>query len=209
MRKAAEDRYRQLRTTGRVDIPQSMRHFLLMLVLALMFTIVGAGMVYGAIVYSDSWSEVASLPESWIGLVSVLFFGVLGIPAILIQMRWRAVLTLTWHGMAEHRMKKGERLTTSATSWRDIEGFSAQYTGGRWHTKGQYTVFMHLRPEVHARYRASLSPMMGGLQSLNEKLSAPGTIALRRFAGGPKALHELLERAHREFGSDSPRGPHH
>ncbi len=204
MRKAAEERYRQLRTTGRVDIPQSMRHFLLMVVLALMFTVVGAGMVYVAIVSTDAWTEVASRPEAWIGLVSVLFFGVIGIPALLIQMRWRAVLTLTWDGMAEHRMKNGERVTTSMTRWRDIEGFSGQHIGGRWHTKGEYIVFMHPRPEVHATYLAGLSPMMGGLQSLNEKLSAPGTIALRRFAGGPKALHELLERAHREFGPDSP-----
>lgn len=205
MRKIAEERHRQLRTTGRVDIPQSMGHFLLMLVFAVMFTVAGAAMIYAAVDASDPGQHTLANPAFWIGLVSVSFFGVLGIPALLIQMRWRAVLTLTWDGMAEHRVKNGERVTTSATAWCDIEGFSGQYIGGRWPAKGQYTVFMHLRPEGHARYLSQLSPAMGRLQSLNEKLTGPGRIALRRFAGGPKSLHELLDRAHREFGSRSRR----
>ena len=130
MRKIAEERHRQLRTTGRVDIPQSMGHFLLMLVFAVMFTVAGAAMIYAAVDASDPGQHALANPAFWIGLVSVSFFGVLGIPALLIQMRWRAVLTLTWDGMAEHRVKNGERVTTSATAWCDIEGFSGQYSMG-------------------------------------------------------------------------------
>ena len=110
-------------------------------------------------------------------------------------------------GLAEHRMKKGERVTVSMTAWRDITGFSAMYLGGRWPFKGQYTVFMHLVPGAYAAYRAGLSPTMRRLDSANASMFGHGRIALRRFSGGPKALHELLDRAHRDFGA--PPGPGH
>lgn len=201
MRKIAEERFRLLRTTGRVDIPQSMAYFVFMLLISVLLTVLGAGFIWMAFTESDGWTGVFSHPAAWIGLMLVLFFGPFGIPSLIIQMRWRAVLTLTWDGMSEHRLKKGERVTTSTTAWRDISGFSGRHISGRWYVKWQYTVFMHLRPDAHDRFRAGLSRGMGRLQSVNEAILGTGTIALRHYAGGPKALHELLDRAHREFGA--------
>lgn len=205
-KRLAEERHRQLRTTGRVDVPQSVGHSLLLIVFAIVFIVIGAAMLYATIEASDEWTEAFTGLGAWIGLLSLLF-GAVGFVGVLIQMRWRAVLTLTWDGIAEHRMKKGERVTVSMTAWRDITGFSGMYLGGRWPFKGQYTVFMHLVPDAYAAYRAGLSPTMRRLDSANASMFGHGRIALRRFSGGPKALHELLDRAHRDFGA--PPGPGH
>ena len=104
---------------------------------------------------------------------------------------------------AEHRDKAGQRLQTSSLSWSDIEAVTGQYVGGRWPSKGAYTVFLHLGPAAYARYHEGLGPMARRLEKANSRLFGAGSVALRRFQGGSMSLEDLLRRAHRDFGPDA------
>jgi len=198
----AQERCRQLRSTGRVEIPESLRHQALVLLGCLAFTAIGvAGLI-------ARWSDLGSVGRMltdaavWMSLLAVGFFGVVGIPALLVQMRLRSSLVLPWDGIEEHRDNFGQRLQTSSLSWSDIEAVTGQYVGGRWPSKGAYTVFLHLRPEAYRRYHEGLSPMARRLEKANSRLFGAGSVALRRFQGGSKLLEQLLQRAHRDFGAD-------
>ena len=207
-RNLAEERYRQLRTVGRVEIPQSMGHFVFALLGALAFTAIGAGFIYAAFTYSPDWADRLVHPGTWIGLPCIGFFGVVGIPALILQMFRSSTLTLTWSGIEEHTVKKGERVLTATTAWSDIEAISGNLVGGWWPAKGQYLVFIHLRPEAHGNYRDAMHPAMRPVESLNSPMFGRGSVALRRYAGGPKVMHELLDRALRDFGAPGPGAGH-
>lgn len=195
----ADDRYRQLRSTGQVEIPQTMGYFLLALVGAVIFTAIGALFIYSAFAFSDEWTDGFTHPGAWLGLLCAGFFGVFGIPSLIFQMIHRASVVLTREGLTEYRQKRGDKIVTFATEWREIEAVTARHVGGRWPYKGQFMVFLQLRPARHDAYRSGLNPAVRGLDSVNSAMFGDGLVALKRYAGGQKAMFELVERAHRDF----------
>lgn len=196
----AQDRYQQLRSTGHVEIPQPLSTFALALVGCLIFSVIGALFLYSAFVYSGAWTAGFAHPGAWMGLLCVGFFGVFGIPAVIMQMVHRSFLVLTWEGLAEYRQKKGEQAVTWSTAWRDIEAVTSRHVGGRWPYKGQFIVFLQLLSSTFDSYRSGLNPTGRGLGSVNSAMFGRGMVGLKRFAGGQKTMFELLDQAHRDFG---------
>lgn len=203
MRRINEERYRQLRLAGRIEIPQSPWYTLFSSIGALVFVAIGAVMIYASIVRTSHWTGALTTPVSWIGLVSILFFGVLGIPAIILGVYRRTTLVLTRNGIEWHQSKKSQRVRVMAIDWKDIEDISGQYIGGSWPSKGQCTVFLRLTPERYAQMLSELNTYTRRFGKVHSTMFGERTISLPRFSGGAKAMHELMERIHREQVSES------
>lgn len=198
MKLIAAERYGKLRSSGRVVIPQSLRHMALMFLIAVGFTAVGAFLIVPAAIAADPWWRMFMVTDTWLGIVSIVFFGVVGTVALVTQLRRRTMLTVTWAGIEESRMHGGQRIGTTNIAWDDVISVSGTHLGGRWPSKGQYLVLVTLTPDACNRYRLGLTRWMRRLDALNAGIIGPDTIALQRFDGGPEAMEELLARVHRD-----------
>lgn len=207
MKKIAEKRLGQLRTAGRVDIPLSVAVYSFVLIIALLLAGLGVAGIAAAIFEYDDWTDVVTEPYVWLGLAFGLVFGGVLVPLAVQILLQSPTLVLTWDGIGEYHAKDGKRIMIWEFPWRDIESVSGRHTYERWPFKGFYHVLLTLNPESHARYVATLPPAnRRALQNMYGKRDVP----MRSFTGGPKALHQLLDRAHSEFGSprheQRPRG---
>lgn len=198
MRLLARERYDKLRGTGRVVIPQSLRHLALMFLLAIVFTVIGVVIVARAAVVSDPWWRMFMVVETWFGLVAIAFFGVLGTISLVTQIRRRSMITVSWRGIEESRMRGGRRVGTRTIAWEDVIAIAGVHVGGRWPSKGQYLVLLTLTPAACNRYRLGLPKWMRRLDAMNAEIIGPDAIALQRYDGGPHVMEELLARVHRD-----------
>ncbi|MFC3849990.1 hypothetical protein ACFORJ_07405 [Corynebacterium hansenii] len=198
MKKIAEKRLGQLRTTGRVDIPLSVMVYSVALVVLVLLAGLGVAVIATVIFESDDWTDVVTEPYAWLGLGFALVFGGVLVPMVVQILLHTSALVITWDGIGEYHVKDGKRTMLWEFSWSDIESVSGRYLGERWPHRGFYNVFLALTPDRYARYVDTLPPANRRvLQNLYGKRDVP----MRSFTGGPKALHQLLDRAHREFGS--------
>lgn len=198
MRLLARERYDKLRGTGRVVIPQSLRHLALMFLLAIVFTVIGVVIVARTAVVSDPWWRMFMVVETWFGLVAIAFFGVLGTISLVTQIRRRSMITVSWRGIEESRMRGGRRVGTRTIAWEDVIAIAGVHVGGRWPSKGQYLVLLTLTPAACNRYRLGLPKWMRRLDAMNAEIIGPDAIALQRYDGGPHVMEELLARVHRD-----------
>ncbi len=198
MRLLARERYDKLRGTGRVVIPQSLRHLALMFLLAIVFTVIGVVIVARAAVVSDPWWRMFMVVETWFGLVAIAFFGVLGTISLVTQIRRRSMITVSWRGIEESRMRGGRRVGTRTIAWEDVIAIAGVHVGGRWPSKGQYLVLLTLTPAACNRYRLGLPKWMRRLDAMNAGIIGPDAIALQRYDGGPHVMEDLLARVHRD-----------
>lgn len=198
MRLLARERYDKLRGTGRVVIPQSLRHLALMFLLAIVFTVIGVVIVARAAVVSDPWWRMFMVVETWFGLVAIAFFGVLGTISLVTQIRRRSMITVSWRGIEESRMRGGRRVGTRTIAWEDVIAIAGVHVGGRWPSKGQYLVLLTLTPAACNRYRLGLPKWMRRLEAMNAGIIGPDAIALQRYDGGPHVMEDLLARVHRD-----------
>ena len=198
MRLLARERYDKLRGTGRVVIPQSLRHLALMFLLAIVFTVIGVVIVARAAVVSDPWWRMFMVVETWFGLVAIAFFGVLGTISLVTQIRHRSMITVSWRGIEENRMHGGRRMGTRTIVWEDVIAIAGVHVGGRWPSKGQYLVLLTLTPAACNRYRLGLPKWMRRLDAMNAGIIGPDAIALQRYDGGPHVMEDLLARVHRD-----------
>lgn len=198
MRLLARERYDKLRGTGRVVIPQSLRHLALMFLLAIVFTVIGVVIVARTAVVSDPWWRMFMVVETWFGLVAIAFFGVLGTISLVTQIRRRSMITVSWRGIEESRMRGGRRVGTRTIAWEDVIAIAGVHVGGRWPSKGQYLVLLTLTPAACNRYRLGLPKWMRRLEAMNAGIIGPDAIALQRYDGGPHVMEELLARVHRD-----------
>lgn len=204
MRKIAEERYGELKSSGRTEISQSMAFFLFTAAGAVLFGVLGVWMMRDVAGPGEPWFRALGHFYGWIALAAILFC-LIGAIAIAVQARQHASLVITRDGIEEHRTRGGERVVTFDFPWQQIESVSARHYGGRWPYKGQYVVQLTLDPVEYRNYRRELTPVKQRLEAASARMSAPHTISLQRYSGGPKALHELLDRAHREFCGASRR----
>ena len=198
MRLLARERYDKLRGTGRVVIPQSLRHLALMFLLAIVFTVIGVVIVARTAVVSDPWWRMFMVVETWFGLVAIAFFGVLGTISLVTQIRRRSMITVSWRGIEESRMRGGRRVGTRTIAWEDVIAIAGVHVGGRWPSKGQYLVLLTLTPAACNRYRLGLPKWMRRLDAMNAEIIGPDAIALQRYDGGPHVMEDLLARVHRD-----------
>lgn len=198
MRLLARERYDKLRGTGRVVIPQSLRHLALMFLLAIVFTVIGVVIVARAGVVSDPWWRMFMVVETWFGLVAIAFFGVLGTISLVTQIRHRSMITVSWRGIEESRMRGSRRVGTRTIAWEDVIAIAGVHVGGRWPSKGQYLVLLTLTPAACNRYRLGLPKWMRRLDAMNAGIIGPDAIALQRYDGGPHVMEDLLARVHRD-----------
>ena len=198
MRLLARERYDKLRGTGRVVIPQSLRHLALMFLLAIVFTVIGVVIVARTAVVSDPWWRMFMVVETWFGLVAIAFFGVLGTISLVTQIRRRSMITVSWRGIEESRMRGGRRVGTRTIAWEDVIAIAGVHVGGRWPSKGQYLVLLTLTPAACNRYRLGLPKWMRRLDAMNAGIIGPDAIALQRYDGGPHVMEDLLARVHRD-----------
>lgn len=198
MRLLARERYDKLRGTGRVVIPQSLRHLALMFLLAIVFTVIGVVIVARTAVVSDPWWRMFMVVETWFGLVAIAFFGVLGTISLVTQIRRRSMITVSWRGIEESRMRGGRRVGTRTIAWEDVIAIAGVHVGGRWPSKGQYLVLLTLTPAACNRYRLGLPKWMRRLDAMSAGIIGPDAIALQRYDGGPHVMEELLARVHRD-----------
>lgn len=205
MKRITEERWQELLRTGRVEIGQSWRYLVLLGMGCLGFTVVGV-LFMALPIREEGFPRALIYPTFWIGLLSVLFFGVLGSRALLRAIRYRSSLVLTPHGIEEHRTRHGLRERVAHMTWQDVEWISGERVGGRWPHKGTLLVVLHLTPERYGRYLADLSPRQRRLERWNNNITGPLTIAMRRYSSGPVAMIELLQLAHQRYGRPVP--PH-
>lgn len=198
MRLLARERYDKLRGTGRVVIPQSLRHLALMFLLAIVFTVIGVVIVARTAVVSDPWWRMFMVVETWFGLVAIAFFGVLGTISLVTQIRRRSMITVSWRGIEESRMRGGRRVGTRTIAWEDVIAIAGVHVGGRWPSKGQYLVLLTLTPAACNRYRLGLPKWMRRLDAMSAGIIGPDAIALQRYDGGPHVMEDLLARVHRD-----------
>lgn len=207
MQKTAEQNYRKLQTTGRVEIPQSMAHFAFLMVLCVLMAAGGLWIMADAIGPGEPWYRAFGHFNGWIGLVTLLFTLTV-IVVIPIQMRQRASLTITWGSIEEHRTRGGKRELSFRIPWNEVELVSGRRYGGRGFYKGQLIIQLTLSPGAYLAYRQMLTPVMRSLEAANAGISAPRTISLHRYAGGQKAMLELLDRVHRDLGASPAQWQH-
>lgn len=136
--------------------------------------------------------------ETWFGLVAIAFFGVLGTISLVTQIRHRSMITVSWRGIEESRMRGGRRVGTRTIAWEDVIAIAGVHVGGRWPSKGQYLVLLTLTPAACNRYRLGLPKWMRRLDAMNAGIIGPDAIALQRYDGGPHVMEDLLARVHRD-----------
>ncbi|HHU44491.1 MAG TPA: hypothetical protein GXZ46_02435, partial [Actinomycetales bacterium] len=136
--------------------------------------------------------------ETWFGLVAIAFFGVLGTISLVTQIRRRSMITVSWRGIEESRMRGGRRVGTRTIAWEDVIAIAGVHVGGRWPSKGQYLVLLTLTPAACNRYRLGLPKWMRRLDAMNAGIIGPDAIALQRYDGGPHVMEDLLARVHRD-----------
>lgn len=134
----------QLLTQGRTVISTSVGRLVLALVGALLFTLIGLGML-------TSDSVIAKIG----GGLCVLFFGVIGIPSLIWQMarRVKAVVTL-----------EGVGLGKDFVSWREV------FAVALWEHPGGRVCMLTLTDEGAARQMAEASPAMRLLLDRDRKI---------------------------------------
>lgn len=88
----AEERYRQLRTTGRVELRQTWTNIVIMVFSILALCAAGAFFIVGAIAPGESWQSAFRSFDAWAGTAVILLFGTLGAVAIPRHIRQRGAL---------------------------------------------------------------------------------------------------------------------
>lgn len=149
------------------------------------FTLVGLAMVLG-------YGGVVVMLAGWAG---VLFFGVIGIPALLLK-------TIRPTPQLAVSAEKGVWLSQGDASWvpwRDIE----EVVLGE--ISGQKMVALRVGPELYERRFADSSAATRGLASANEKIvGGPGLVIPTGLSIKPMTLADWLEAEHAERGEATP-----
>lgn len=201
---ALEERHRQLRTTGSVELRQTWGNVVIMVFAIFALCAAGAFFIAGAIGPGEPWQSAFGHLDGWVGLAVILAVGTLGLVAIPWHVRNRGTLVVTWEGIDEYRRRGGRKERSMSIPWTDIESVTGRRIGTSPGNR-QYVVQLRLTPDRWESYREELTPVLRHMAATGHRFVPPRTITLQRFEGGGKALRELLDRAHREFGSRSRR----
>lgn len=107
----------ELWRTGATRIASSTGKFVACMVGALGFTAIGGAGLTVVIGERGVLGAFTSTPGSWVCLVAVLFFGVLGIPSLTIQFLRRQTLVIEREGV---RVLRGDGRQVAALAWQNV-----------------------------------------------------------------------------------------
>lgn len=185
------------RRTGTAHMKASVGKLLLLLLVSIGFAVAGAWMMVDAIATGTSALNTAFSGNFWIGLVAVVFFGILGIPGLGFQLVRRGHLALDREGFTESR----GGTTPLRILWKDITEIRLQAVGA----DSNHLVCVTMSPHAYSGYADSLGKHERAMLSTNEKIIGHDTVALANVTSlKAKDVAALLVAALQE--TESPRG---
>ncbi len=197
-RSFAKARHAELRCTGQTIIPASTAKLVLFLVMTLAFTALGFLLMLMPLLVTSTTKDPPG-GAIFVGVLIVLFFGVVGIPSLVRQIIQRRRLVLDRTEMRLERRRSGQWETMSRYAWADIESVVGARVGARWPFRGQLLVTLVLAPGAYAQGIARQPTWKSGLQSLNEHIVGDRTHSLpNAFGWKTRPLLELISSVHAE-----------
>lgn len=174
--------FETLKNSGTVQLSTNRGKLIFLFLLTLVFTLFGLGMMFG----SGSF---------WIGLLVVVFFGILGIPSLFSQIVQKRQLTLDKQGFRYGKPHSAGTDPELEIRWDEVEGM------GLARVSRSTMVAMKLTSEGYERYESQLTGSTRQLAKANQRMMGEGMIALpATIGGGPKELVTLLGLAHGQYG---------
>lgn len=190
-----------MKTTGSVTLPIRRGRLVLLFVVTLVFTVFGLGMMLAAYGEASSVGDALTTGSFWIGLLVVVFFGVIGIPSLLLQIVQNRKLVLSRQGFRYGKPRLLDTEPELDVRWDEI------LSVGLATINRSTMVAMQLTPEGYQRYESRLTGATRRLAGANQRIMGEDMIALPAHVGhGPKELTALMSLAHGEFGA-LDRGP--
>lgn len=174
--------FETLKNSGTVQLSTNRGKLIFLFLLTLVFTLFGLGMMFG----SGSF---------WIGLLVVVFFGILGIPSLFSQIVQKRQLTLDKQGFRYGKPHSAGTDPELEIRWDEVEGM------GLARVSRSTMVAMKLTSEGYERYESQLTGSTRQLAKANQRMMGEGMIAFpATIGGGPKELVTLLGLAHGQYG---------
>ena len=192
-----------LKTTGSVELSIRRGWLILLSVVTLIFTLFGLGMMLAAYGEASSVADTLTTGSFWIGLLVVVFFGIIGIPSLLLQIVQNRKLVLSRRGLRYGKPRVLDTDPDMDIRWDEILSM------GLARINRSTMVALQLTPEGYQRYESRLSGTTRRLAGANQRIMGEGTMALPAHIGhGPKELVALMSLAHGEFGPREARPRH-
>lgn len=194
------DQLRELDHGREVVIPVSPVRLLLAILGCLAF--IGVGALVIVLGYNEDGARTRANPFVWVMIAAILFFGVFGIPSILIQLLRPGRLVVGPATLRQERRRGSGWQVVSSVDWRDVVEVFDRRVGGRWPTKGTRLICYRARPASQQR----IDGFRGGVQRAEQSMLGEGGFALpNSFRTRAQDLLELLRGAHDRFGGEATR----
>lgn len=194
-----EDSILQLQRTGELSYRQPAGKVLGLLVIALVFGLFG---LVGIIVFFRDHGVRALLNFAfWICTVAFGFFGVLGVPALLIQLLRPFRIHLTHRGVARQQLIKGHWVDQWGFAWGDIEAIDFH------RTRRLRLIMLQVTPEAHdallgdSRVARGIAKIEAPLSGGAHRVPIEGSHTWRI-----KRMFEVMERAHQLYAGRAEPG---
>lgn len=187
--------FEALKTTGSIELSIRRGRLIFLFLLTLVFALFGLAMMFAAYGQASSVGDMLTTGSFWIGLLVVVFFGVFGIPSLLMQIVQNRKLVLDRRGFRYGKPYVVGTDPELEIRWDEI------LTLGLAQISRSTMVAMQLTPEGYERYRSRLGSTSKRLAGANERIMGQDMMALPAHVGhGPKELMTLMALAHGEFG---------
>ena len=188
----------QLRSTGVLVVPESPSRQWGMLLGCVVFTVLSVGLL-----------ALANQPDSSLqlmvgGIAGVVFFGVIGIPAMVRKIVRRSRMVVTPEGVRLERRAGRSYVVNESARWTGIAEFFGEQVSSGGSTRGQLVIGYALTPQgQQMRNHDSATPQLS--QQVNEaadrgtlregRVYLPGTLE-----GSKEDLLAVLRQAHQYYG---------
>lgn len=199
-RSVVERHVRELELVGRTEFRLNSVRLVLLLIGALVFSGFGLLMMWIASGSGGATTEGSAIASFVFGAVTLGFFGVLGLPAILLQWLLRRRLVVSRQGFWVERRTRGGPTIDLPVYWFQVSDFGFRRVGGRWPFHGTPVLICTLTQEADQHVRNSSSGMVGVLRRLDAAILGPGQYVLpSEFGRRPGDVLEVLRYAHVAF----------
>lgn len=162
----------------------------------------GVGALVIGLGFSEDGARTLANPIVWVMIATVLFFGVFGIPSIVIQLLRPGRLVVSPANLRQERRRGMDWQVVSSVEWSDIIEVFDHRVGRRWPAKGTRLICYRVRPASLQR----VDGFRGGVRRAEQSMIGEGGFALSNtFRIRAQDLLELLSGAHERFGGQATR----
>lgn len=187
--------FETLKNSGTVQLSTNRGKLIFLFLLTLVFTLFGLGMMFASYGQAATVAGMFGSGSFWIGLLVVVFFGILGIPSLFSQIVQKRQLTLDKQGFRYGKPHSAGTDPELEIRWDEVEGM------GLARVSRSTMVAMKLTSEGYERYESQLTGSTRQLAKANQRMMGEGMIAFpATIGGGPKELVTLLGLAHGQYG---------